>query len=257
MVGARKASLGWRKFAETIAFELSHPPHELAVASGLARGIDAAAHRGALTGGTVAVMAGGVDVVYPEENHALYQEIAAQGLVVAESPPGVQPQARHFPRRNRIVSGLSLGVLVVEAALRSGSLITARMALEQGREVMAVPGSPMDPRCGGCNDLLRQGAGMVAEAADVIRLLEGARPPQLRDRPFGALDALSSARPDEAEMDRARAAVVEALGPSPITADELMRACDLIAPIAAEILLELELAGRLERLSGGRLCLIG
>lgn len=257
IVGARNASLNARKFAETIARDLSNPPFELVVASGLARGVDAAAHRGALAGGTVAVMAGGVDVVYPEENQGLYQDITAQGLVVAESPPGVQPQARHFPRRNRIVSGLSLGVLVVEAALRSGSLITARMALEQGREVMAVPGSPMDPRCGGGNDLLRQGAGLVESAADVVRLLDGPRKPQIRERQLGLFDAPPPAPPNDAEVDRARVAALEALGPSPVTVDELTRACGLSAGAASAVLLELELAGRLERLPGGRVCLVG
>lgn len=256
IVGARNASLNAKKFAETIARELSNPPFELVVVSGLARGVDAAAHRGALAGGTVAVMAGGVDVVYPEENQALYQDITTQGLVMAESPPGVQPQARHFPRRNRIVSGLSLGVLVVEAALRSGSLITARMALEQGREVMAVPGSPMDPRCGGGNDLLRQGAGLVENAADVFRLLEGARKPQMRERQLGLFDAPPPAPPDEVEVDRARVAALEALGPSPVTVDELTRACGLSVGAASAVLLELELAGRLERLPGGRVCLV-
>lgn len=257
IVGARNASLNARKFAEAIARELSNPPFDLVVVSGLARGVDAAAHRGALGGGTVAVMAGGVDVVYPEENQALYQDITAQGLVVAESPASVQPQARHFPRRNRIVSGLALGVLVVEAALRSGSLITARMALEQGREVMAVPGSPMDPRCGGGNDLLRQGAGLVENAADVVRLLEGARKPQMRERQRGLFDAPPPAPPDEVEVDRARVAALEALGPSPVTVDELTRACGLSAGAASAVLLELELAGRLERLPGGRVCLVG
>lgn len=256
IVGARNASLNARKFAETIARELSSPPYGFVVVSGLARGIDAAAHRGSLAGGAVAVMAGGVDVVYPEENQALYQDIAAQGLVVAESPPGVQPQARHFPRRNRIVSGLSLGVLVVEAALRSGSLITARMALEQGREVMAVPGSPMDPRCGGGNDLLRQGAGLVENAADVARLLESGRKPLMRERQPSLFDAPPPTAPDAAEVDRARVLALEALGPSPVTVDELMRECGMTPPIAASVLMELELAGRLERLPGGRVCLI-
>jgi len=155
IVGARNASANGRRLAERIASDLA--TQGLVVVSGLARGIDAAAHGGALEGGTIAVMAGGPDVFYPEENVGLYREIDERGAIVGEMPPGTVPQARHFPRRNRLVSGLALGTLVVEAAPRSGSLITARLALEQGREVMAVPGSPLDPRARGCNDLLRQG----------------------------------------------------------------------------------------------------
>ncbi|MBK3735627.1 DNA-protecting protein DprA, partial [Azospirillum brasilense] len=150
LVGARNASMNGKKFAERLARDLGEAG--LLVVSGMARGIDTAAHAGALGSGTAAVVAGGADVVYPPENQALYRDIVQQGVVIAESPVGTTPQARHFPRRNRLISGLSLGVLVVEAALRSGSLITARMALEQGREVMAVPGSPLDPRCQGTNN---------------------------------------------------------------------------------------------------------
>jgi DNA processing protein len=257
IVGARNASLNAKKFAENLARELSGPEHGFVVVSGLARGIDAAAHKGALGGGTIAVMAGGVDVVYPEENQALYQEIVGQGLVLAESPLGVQPQARHFPRRNRIVSGLSLGVLVVEAALRSGSLITARMGLEQGREVMAVPGSPLDPRCNGTNDLLRQGAGLVENAGDVARLLAGARKPVMKERQPGLFDQAPAGPPDEAEVDYARDLLLEALGPTPVSVDELARGCELSMQAVSSVLLELELAGRLERQPGNRVCLIG
>lgn len=257
IVGARNASLNGRKIAETVARDLSGPEYGFTVVSGMARGVDAAAHRGALAGGTVAVMAGGVDVVYPEENQELYRDIVAQGLALAESPLGIQPQARHFPRRNRIVSGLSLGVLVVEAALRSGSLITARMALEQGREVMAVPGSPLDPRSGGCNDLLRQGAGLAENAADVARLLGGARNPLMKDHHTGAFAAAVPAPPDEAEVDRARDLVLEALGPSPVSVDELVRGCQLSQSVVNAALTELELAGRAERQPGNRVCLIG
>ena len=170
MVGARNASANGRRLAQQIAGDLGAAG--FAVVSGMARGIDAAAHQGALDSGTLAVLAGGVDVVYPEENRGLYGEIAARGLVLSEMPPGTVPQARHFPRRNRLISGLSLGVVVVEATPRSGSLITARLALEQGREVFAVPGSPLDPRSRGCNRLLRQGAGLVESAEDVVEVLE-------------------------------------------------------------------------------------
>lgn len=256
IVGARNASLNARKFTENLARELGRPEHGLVVVSGLARGVDTAAHRGALAGGTVAVMAGGVDVVYPEENQGLYQDVVAQGLAVAESPLGVEPQARHFPRRNRIISGLSLGVLVVEAALRSGSLITARMALEQGREVMAVPGSPQDPRCNGSNDLIRQGAGLVENAADVVRLLAGARKPLMREQQLGLFDNAPPCPPDERDVELARDLVLEALGPAPVSVDELVRGCQLSVPVTHAVLLELDLAGRLERQPGNRVCLI-
>jgi DNA processing protein len=171
VVGARNASANGRRLARDLAAGLGTAG--FVVTSGMARGIDAAAHVGALETGTVAVVAGGLDVVYPPENEALYGEILARGLLVSEMPPATVPQAGHFPRRNRLISGMSLGVLVVEAARRSGSLITARYALEQGREVLAVPGSPLDPRARGCNDLLRQGAVLVESAEDVVEALEG------------------------------------------------------------------------------------
>lgn len=169
IVGSRNASISGRRLAETLAADLGRAG--LVVVSGMARGIDAAAHRGALPTGTVAVVAGGIDVVYPPENASLYEAIAMAGAVVAESPPGVQPLARHFPRRNRIIAGLSAGVLVVEAALHSGSLITARLALEQNRDVFAVPGSPLDPRSRGGNDLIRQGGVLTESADDVLSTL--------------------------------------------------------------------------------------
>ena len=169
VVGARNASANGRRLARDLAAELGLGG--LVVISGLARGIDAAAHLGALETGSVAVVAGGADVVYPAENRGLYDALVRQGAVVAELPLGTEPQARHFPRRNRIISGTALGVVVVEAAARSGSLITARFALEQGREVFAVPGSPLDPRARGCNDLLRHGANLTETAADVLSQL--------------------------------------------------------------------------------------
>jgi DNA processing protein len=227
------------------------------VVSGLARGIDATAHQGALETGTLAVVAGGIDVVYPEENRALHEAIAEHGVLAAELPVGTEPQARHFPRRNRIISGISLGVLVVEAALKSGSLITARFALEQGREVFAVPGSPLDPRCRGANDLIRGGATLVEGVEDVLSALGG----QLSDprrpaftRPVTA--SLTDGNDTENQTDTARAKVLEGLGPSPVQVDELVRQCQLSPAIVATVLLELELAGRLERQPGNRVTLL-
>ncbi|SMF20721.1 DNA processing protein [Tistlia consotensis] len=253
LVGARNASANGRTLARTLARDCAAAG--FVVASGLARGIDAAAHEGALDGGTIAAVAGGLDVCYPPENRALQQAIGERGLLVGEQPPGLEPQARHFPRRNRIISGLSLGVVVVEAALRSGSLITARLALEQGREVGAVPGSPLDPRARGCNALLRQGAILVEEADDLLRALMGqglpSRPARLEEPapPAGAAAGGAS--------DAARAAVVECLGPSGVAVDEVLRRCQLSASLVSLILMELELAGRLERQPGGRVALIG
>jgi len=255
VVGARNASANGRRFARDIAAELGRTG--FLVVSGLARGIDAAAHQGALEAGTLAVVAGGVDAVYPEENRALHEAIAERGVIAAELPVGTEPQARHFPRRNRIISGVSLGVLVVEAALKSGSLITARFALEQGREVFAVPGSPLDPRCRGANDLIRGGATLVEGVEDVLNALGG----QLSDprrpaftRPGGV--ALSDGNDTENQTDSARAKVLEGLGPSPVLVDELVRQCQLSPAIVATVLLELELAGRLERQPGNRVTLL-
>ncbi len=260
VVGARNASANGRRLARELATGLGQGG--LVVVSGLARGIDAAAHLGALETGTVAVVAGGVDIVYPEENRGLYDALRRQGAVVAELPLGSEPQARHFPRRNRIISGMALGVLVVEAAARSGSLITARYALEQGREVFAVPGSPLDPRCRGANDLLRRGAVLTETAEDVLSqlgpLLQGAPPPRpLTPLPSplpagnnwpSALPAAGAGEPaaDEGALDM----ILERLGPTPVAVDELVRQCQLTAAAAATLLLELELAGRVERHPG-------
>jgi DNA processing protein len=254
MVGARNASLNGKKFAETLARDLGAAG--LLVASGLARGIDTAAHVGALATGTAAVVAGGIDVVYPPENEKLYRDIVAQGVVIAESPIGTQPQARHFPRRNRLISGLSLGIVVIEAAMKSGSLITARMALEQGREVMAVPGSPLDPRCQGTNNLIRQGAALVESADDVLRALETLRPLNLGERQRDLFAAAIPRESDESELVRARALVLENLSPTPVTIDELVRGCQLSAPVVLTVVLELELAGRVLRQPGHQVSLI-
>jgi len=250
VVGARNASASGQRFARQLAADLGAAG--LAVVSGLARGVDAAAHQGALASGTLAVVAGGLDVVYPPENRALHEAIAERGGLLAELPVGTVPQARHFPRRNRLISGAALGVVVIEAAERSGSLITARMAAEQGREVFAVPGSPLDPRCKGTNGLIRQGALLTEGAADVLEALrpllgaglgEAQPPPAPTPAP----------QPEDGFDDEAsRRLVLERLGPTPVDADELLRQCELTAGALATILLELELAGRLDRHPGNR-----
>jgi len=254
IVGARNASASAIQFTRRIATALGG--HDLVIASGLARGIDGAAHEGALAGGTIAVVAGGVDIVYPAEHQALYEQIIEQGLVIAEQPVGTKPLGRHFPRRNRLISGLSLGVLVIEAALKSGSLITARMAMEQGREVMAVPGSPLDPRCRGTNDLLRQGATLIEDENDVLEAIGGMIPGQV-DEPQADLFSFAKAvQPDAAAVDNARAVIHEKLGPTPVSIDELVRQCHLTPAVVFTILLELELAGRLERHPGNLVSLL-
>ena len=254
VVGARNASANGVRFTRRLAAELG--ARDLVIASGMARGIDTAAHRGALQTGTVAVLAGGIDVVYPAENEDLYAEIAEVGVIIAESPTGTEPQARHFPRRNRLISGVALGALVVEAAPRSGSLITARMALEQGREVFAVPGSPLDPRSRGTNHLLRQGATLTENADDVMEVLEGIVRRPLEAREAGPIEAPAPAAPDEDELARGRGVLLEMLGPSPVEVDELMRQCHLSAAAVLTILLELELAGRLRRSPGNQVTLL-
>ncbi|WP_137124582.1 DNA-processing protein DprA [Roseomonas sp. HF4] len=251
IVGARNASAAGRRIAEDLAEALA--AKGLTVVSGLARGIDTAAHDGALrTGPTIAVLPGGLDRPYPPENAALAARIAAGGAVVAEAPLGTAPLNRHFPRRNRIVAGLSLGVVVVEAAHRSGTLITARLALEQGREVFAVPGSPLDPRCRGSNDLIRQGAHLVETAADVLDHL----PEAPRDAPLFALPALAAAEAEAAELlgppPEGQAEVLELIGLSPVSVDEVLRRCHLSPPDLQAVLTDLELEGRVELLPGHR-----
>jgi DNA processing protein len=326
VVGARNASAGGRRLAEELSRDLGATG--LVVVSGLARGIDAAAHQGALASGTVAVFAGGLDEVYPPEHSELAEHILDQGgALLSEMPLGTEPQARHFPRRNRLVSGLSQGVLVIEAALKSGSLTTARFALEQGREVMAVPGSPLDPRCRGTNQLLREGAGLVETAADALlhlgldpdlapspHLISGGRatvagearpgrepsPEIVSDRPqFGtespfamaerptatapddgsqrpslglpapsqdlvkenraSLGTSEGRRPSEDEAAKAPESarkLAELLGSAPVSVDELVRRCQMSAPVVRAALLDFELAGRLERHPGDRVSLL-
>ncbi|MGP1394341.1 MAG: DNA-processing protein DprA [Inquilinaceae bacterium] len=254
LVGARNASANGRRLATGLARDLGAAG--VAVVSGLARGIDGAAHEGALATGTIAVLAGGVDVVYPPEHAGLYERIAADGAVVAECALGTQPQARHFPRRNRLISGLSLAVLVVEAAPRSGSLITARMAAEQGREVLAIPGSPLDPRARGCNGLIRDGATLVETADDVleaIAAMAGTRPTPKITTPALPLEDLA---PPPETPETVRALVLERLSPTATPVDELMRDCQLSAADVLTVLLEMELAGRIARHPGNRVSLI-
>jgi DNA processing protein len=253
VVGARNASANGRRLARELAAGLGEAG--VVVISGMARGIDAAAHIGALDTGSVAVVAGGADIVYPEENRGLYDALCERGAVVAELPLGTEPQARHFPRRNRIISGIALGVVVVEAAAKSGSLITARYALEQGREVFAVPGSPLDPRCRGANDLLRNGATLTETADDVVNqlgpLLRGPPPrPAVPKRPPRLPLERAAPAPAPIGEDNAIALVLEKLSPTPVAVDELVRQCQLSASAVATLLLELELAGRVERHPG-------
>ncbi len=251
VVGARNASAAGRRVASDIAGGLGAAGY--AVASGLARGIDAAVHVATLASGTIAVVAGGVDVVYPQENKGLFDMILTQGAVVGEQPPGTVPQATHFPRRNRIISGLARGVVVIEAAFGSGSLITARFAADQGREVFAVPGSPLDPRARGTNDLLRHGATLTETAQDVIAGLEGWVAPRAEEGSMA--DEPPPAEIDEADMDRARREIVGLLGPTPVEVDEILRQCQVTPALARIVLLELELADRLERHPGDKVAL--
>ena len=254
IVGSRNASVSGRKMAANMAGALGRAG--LVIASGLARGIDAAAHEAALGSGTVAVFAGGLDRVYPPQNIPLAERIVSEGGVqLSETPLGLDPRARDFPRRNRIVSGLSLGVVIIEAAERSGTLITARLAGEQGRTVFAVPGSPLDPRAAGTNRLLKQGATLVTSAEDVIAEIEPLlSAPLARQTPFFRE---TEAAPIVDHSDSAQDRVVEALGPSPIEIDEIIRFTGLAPGDIQLVLVELDLAGRIERHAGQRVSLIG
>ena len=244
MVGARNASAAACRFARQLAFELGR--EGVTIVSGLARGVDTAAHIGSIEAGTIAVIAGGIDVAYPPENAALQERIAAEGLLIAEQPPGTEPRARHFPHRNRIIAGLAQGTVVVEAAPKSGSLITARLAGEMGREVMAVPGSPLDPRAQGCNGLIRDGATLIQSAADVLEMLRPIDPRMVRSCGTAFQPPLEDA------SDVERRALMGLLGPVPVAIDELIRQSGLPPAMVQMLLLELELAGRLERHAGGR-----
>jgi DNA processing protein len=265
VIGARNASANGRAFARTLGRELAAAG--LVVVSGLARGIDTAAHEGALAAGgtTVAVIAAGVDVAYPPENADLMATIAASGAVISERPLGSEVRAKDFPRRNRVIAGLSLGVVVVEAAPGSGSLITARLAVDYGREVLAVPGSPLDPRHRGTNQLLRDGAHLVESAGDVLGVLaplaQQATPPAPRARrvPRAAAAEPPAPRTSASGPPGTRETLAErvamALGPAPVAVDELIRECDAAAPEVQAALLELELAGSIDRHPGNRVSL--
>lgn len=250
IVGARNASGVGRKMARMLAEGLGAAGY--VVVSGLARGIDGAAHEASLRTGTIAVVAGGLDVIYPSEHETLTAEIGERGLIASERPLGQQPTARDFPRRNRLISGLSLGVVVVEAAARSGTLITARFALEQGREVFAVPGSPLDPRCQGANRLIRDGAALVESAADIIEALTSG-PRRLAAAPP---ESETSFREDDpARLAATRALVLEALSFSPLHRDEILREVSAPAGAVIDALVDLVLAGEAEEHSGGRFSL--
>ncbi|PKU21472.1 DNA-processing protein DprA [Telmatospirillum siberiense] len=251
IVGARNASALGRRMAKGLAIDLGG--NGFVVVSGMARGIDTAAHDGALPTGTIAVLAGGVDNVYPQENRGLYERLCAEGCVISEMAPGTVPQATHFPRRNRLISGLARGIVVVEAAPKSGSLITARMALDQGRDVFAVPGSPFDPRCQGTNGLIKQGAILVETAADVLDVLS---PPGAFRHSSAPAETLGTVEPAEGEMSQAREIVIPALSFAPVTVDEIIRQCQLSPAVVSMVLIELELAGRLERHSDNRISLL-
>lgn len=246
IVGARTASAAGQRFAQGLALQAGQAGY--VVVSGMARGVDAAAHEGALEAGTVAVLGGGVDDVYPLENRGLYQRLIVEGCVVSESAVGHRAQARDFPRRNRIIAGLSRAVVVVEAEIRSGSLITARLAAEQGREVLAVPGSPLDPRCQGSNDLIRQGAALCEGIADVERALEG------RGSLFEPADRYEPPVADDVAPEVLSEAVVALLGPTPVARDEVIRRSGGSTGAVMGALLELSLAGRVQLDADGSVC---
>jgi DNA processing protein len=250
MVGARNASAAACRFARTLAQDLS--ARGAVIVSGLARGIDTAAHMGSLQSGTVAVIACGLDVVFPPENAELQERIAADGLLLTEHPPGTEPLARHFPARNRIIAWMAQGTVVVEAAPRSGSLLTARLAAEEGREVMAVPGFPLDPRAQGCNALIREGATLVQSAADILEAIG-----RIDGRAFGQPELPFAGPPpaDISEGDRGK--VIGLLSMSPVPVDELVRLSGCTPGAVQTALLELEIAGRLQRHAGGRVSLTG
>lgn len=257
IVGARNASINGCKFAENLASELGKAG--FIVVSGLARGVDTNVHKGSLETGTIAVLAGGIDYIYPRDNASLYRAISEQGLIITEMPFSLQPQARNFPRRNRIISGLSLGTIVVEATKSSGSLITARYALEHNREVFAVPGSPLDPRCQGPNSLIKQGAHLIESADDIINALEYVM--QHKITSFSEPDAPefgtpAMAFPQEAELKEARQLIISKLSAAPVPVDQLMSETNIAVNILSAVLLELEISRKIERSPGNKVSLV-
>ena len=250
IVGSRNASGAGLKFARTLAHDLGEAG--FFIISGLARGIDSAAHHASLSSGTVAVLAGGHDRIYPPEHEDLLASILANdGAAISEMPLGYVPRARDFPRRNRLISGCAVGVVIVEAALRSGSLITARMAAEQGREVFAVPGSPLDPRAAGTNDLIKQGATLITEAADIIRAVQ-----PILERPlFYPANERDTEPLEGGPEDHDRVEIIGLLGPVPISIDDLVRLSGAPPALVRTVLLELQLAGRVEWQGGGLVAL--
>lgn len=254
IVGARNASASACRFARQLAVELGR--EGVMVTSGLARGIDTASHIGGLEHGTIAVIAGGINVVYPPENEKLQNAIAEKGLLIAEQPPGVEPRARHFPHRNRIIAGLSSGTVIVEAAPKSGSLITARLAGEAGRHVMAIPGSPLDPRAKGCNQLIRDGAILVQDAADICELIKPIDARKQADVQPLLLERDEGISETNFDMDTERQIIINLLGMSYVSTDELVRQSGVSTSAVQMALLELELAGRLERGAGAKVRLI-
>lgn len=249
VVGTRNASANACSFTRKICAELARD--EFIITSGLARGIDAEAHKATLETGTIAVVAGGLDKIYPPENEKLFHQIAEQGLILGENPPGTEPIARHFPQRNRIIAGLSSGVLVVEAAKKSGSLITADFAAREGREVFAVPGSPLDPRNSGTNYLLKNGAVLVESAQDIIENIGKTIEPKLFE--------ISTEYEFEEEIlvnvEEAKDEILAKLSSAPVDVDELARLSNFPISTVNEVLLELEITGQLSRTFGNKVSL--
>ena len=256
IVGARNSSTNAVRFTSKLAGDLGKSGY--VVASGLARGIDTAAHHATVITGTIAVTACGLDVVYPAENEELYNQIKTSGLILSEYPCGTKPQARQFPARNRIISGLSAGTIVVEASVKSGSLITAKYALDQGREVFAVPGSPLDPRSGGANKLIKEGAKLVESAHDIIEEIEAPKLLKESNKLFEDMSFFEKVEKNinEEDIENKREIVISSLSAAPTPIDELARTCQISIPAVMTILLELELAGRLERHPGNQVVLL-
>ena len=250
IVGARNCSAVGVKIASALARDMGQAGY--IISSGMARGIDTAVHEGALPSGTIAVLAGGIDVIYPRENARLYEAIKDNGLIISEMPMGTQPTARHFPRRNRIISGLASGLLVVEATHKSGSLITARLALEQGREVFAVPGSPMDPRAKGPNNLIRQGAVLVENTEHILEVLRMMEGQTISEPQYDLFDTPYSPPPDEGDLDHIRRAIRDKLSHTAVPIDDLIRILELTPAEVQSVLLELEIAGEIKRYPGNR-----